>query len=166
LERSLINSEQLVHAEEFPGRNAPYATLVHDFQPTLTASLVERDMPSLFTHQARAIGAALDGHDVAAVTPAASGKTLYYDIPIIQSLLNEPTSRALFLYYSHPGSVGIAEHGFDVVEELLGATLAVIEEWPCPDGCPGCVQPPSAVTTTTRWISTGPLRTSATWRYA
>ena len=48
----------------------------------------------------------------------------------------------VFIYDGHPGCVGIAEHGYAVVDELLCTTLAAIEECPCAEGCPGCVQSP------------------------
>ena len=48
----------------------------------------------------------------------------------------------VFVYDGHPGGVGIAEQGYEVIEELLGATLAVVRECGCADGCPGCIQSP------------------------
>ena len=48
----------------------------------------------------------------------------------------------VFIYDGHPGGVGIAEHGYEVVDELLSATLAAVAECPCTDGCPSCVQSP------------------------
>jgi DEAD/DEAH box helicase domain-containing protein len=48
----------------------------------------------------------------------------------------------VFIYDGHPGGVGIAEHGYAVVDELLRTTLAAIEECPCAEGCPSCVQSP------------------------
>jgi len=48
----------------------------------------------------------------------------------------------VFIYDAFPGGVGIAEKGFDILEELWRATLSAIEECPCEDGCPSCVQSP------------------------
>ena len=48
----------------------------------------------------------------------------------------------VFIYDGHPGGVGIAEHGFDVIEELLSATLEAVSQCPCADGCPSCIQSP------------------------
>ena len=65
------------------------------------------------------------------------------DIGGVSTPMHQDTGEPqVFIYDGHPGGVGIAEHGFDVVEELLGATLAAIEECPCTDGCPSCVQSP------------------------
>ena len=48
----------------------------------------------------------------------------------------------IFIYDAFPGGVGIAEKGFDILEELWRATLSAIEECPCEAGCPSCVQSP------------------------
>ena len=48
----------------------------------------------------------------------------------------------IFIYDGHPGGVGISEAAFARCDELLGATLKVLEECSCPDGCPSCIQSP------------------------
>ena len=48
----------------------------------------------------------------------------------------------VFIYDGHPGGIGIAERGFEIIEELWGATLGVVSKCPCSDGCPSCVQSP------------------------
>jgi DEAD/DEAH box helicase domain-containing protein len=49
---------------------------------------------------------------------------------------------AVFIHDAYPGGVGIAEHGFSVIEDLWGATLRTIEGCPCREGCPGCIHSP------------------------
>jgi DEAD/DEAH box helicase domain-containing protein len=49
---------------------------------------------------------------------------------------------AVFIYDAYPGGIGIAEKGYDTIEELWQATMHVIAECPCEDGCPSCVQSP------------------------
>ena len=58
----------------------------------------DQGLVPLFTHQAQAIDAVLDGKDVAVVTPAASGKSLCYNVPVAQALLTDPTAKALYLF--------------------------------------------------------------------
>ncbi|MDO8567961.1 MAG: DEAD/DEAH box helicase [Dehalococcoidales bacterium] len=48
----------------------------------------------------------------------------------------------IFIYDGYPGGIGIAEKGYDMITELWQATLKVIAECPCQDGCPSCVQSP------------------------
>ncbi len=48
----------------------------------------------------------------------------------------------IFIYDGYPGGVGIAEKGYQLVHQLWQATLEVIAECPCQEGCPGCIQSP------------------------
>ncbi|MDA1035556.1 MAG: DEAD/DEAH box helicase, partial [Chloroflexi bacterium] len=98
LRHSSINGGQMVHVEKLPARAATHASLNRDLHPALDASLRDRGLLPLFRHQAEAIDAVLDGADVSVVTPAASGKSLCYNIPVAQALLTDPSSRALLLF--------------------------------------------------------------------
>ena len=49
---------------------------------------------------------------------------------------------AIFIYDGHAGGVGISRAAYDSIEELLEATLRTIEDCPCEEGCPSCVQSP------------------------
>jgi DEAD/DEAH box helicase domain-containing protein len=66
--------------------------------PRLVAVLRQRGIQRLFTHQREAIEAVLGGENVVVVTPTASGKTLCYNVPILNSLLENPESRAIYLF--------------------------------------------------------------------
>ena len=46
------------------------------------------------------------------------------------------------MHDGHPGGVGITERGYEIIEEWWQATLDVITECPCEDGCPSCVYSP------------------------
>ena len=120
LRASPINSGQLVHVEELPEREAAYAGLAHELHPTLTAALLEAELLPLFTHQAAAVDAVVDGHDVAVVTPAASGKSLCYSVPIAQAMLDDPSTRALFLFPTK----ALAQDQLRGIQALLPPKLA------------------------------------------
>jgi DEAD/DEAH box helicase domain-containing protein len=65
------------------------------------------------------------------------------DIGGVSTPFHADTGRAtIFIYDAYPGGVGITEKGFEIIEELWKATLKAIEECPCKDGCPSCVQSP------------------------
>ena len=55
-------------------------------------------MEKLYKHQAQAVRFIRNGQDVVLVTPTASGKTLCYNLPVLQSILDEPETRALYLF--------------------------------------------------------------------
>ncbi|GAI30840.1 unnamed protein product, partial [marine sediment metagenome] len=65
------------------------------------------------------------------------------DIGGVSALLHPDTGRAqVFIYDAYPGGIGIAEKGFSMITELWQATLRVIAECPCQEGCPSCIQSP------------------------
>ena len=64
----------------------------------MRGALERRGVRALYTHQAQAVEAALAGAHAVVVTPTASGKTLCYNLPVLQRLLDEPGARALYLF--------------------------------------------------------------------
>jgi DEAD/DEAH box helicase domain-containing protein len=65
------------------------------------------------------------------------------DIGGVSTAFHPDTGKAqIFIYDAHPGGIGIAEKGFDIITQLWQATLKAVEECPCTDGCPSCVQSP------------------------
>lgn len=77
------------------GSFAPFPDWVH---PHLKSVLAARGIERLYSHQARAVELVRQGRDVVIVTPTASGKTLCYNLPVIQRILEEPETRALYLF--------------------------------------------------------------------
>ena len=66
--------------------------------PRLTAALRSRGITQLYTHQAEAIAHGLAGRHAVVITPTASGKTLCYNAPVLNAILQDPSSRALYLF--------------------------------------------------------------------
>ncbi len=66
--------------------------------PALQAALASRGIDQLYSHQAIATALALSGKNVAVVTPTASGKTLCYNLPVIDAVLGDPAARAIYLF--------------------------------------------------------------------
>jgi DEAD/DEAH box helicase domain-containing protein len=65
------------------------------------------------------------------------------DIGGVSTPFHPDTGRAqIFIYDAHPGGIGIAEKGFEMITQLWQATLKAVEECPCTDGCPSCIQSP------------------------
>jgi len=78
-----------------PGRFQPFPSSI---DPRLAGALQSRGIEQLYSHQAQGIEAALRGDNTVVVTPTASGKTLCYNIPVLQSILVDPEARALYLF--------------------------------------------------------------------
>jgi len=65
------------------------------------------------------------------------------DIGGVSTPLHPDTGKPqVFIYDGHPGGVGIAEKGYEMIEELWRATLDTVRSCPCQDGCPSCIQSP------------------------
>lgn len=90
--------ENVTYWRTLPPREARYSALPEDLHPAWRAALKSRGIDRLYVHQADAYAAARRGSHVVAVTPTASGKTLCYNLPVIQSLLHNEDGRALYLF--------------------------------------------------------------------
>ena len=65
------------------------------------------------------------------------------DIGGVSTVLHPDTEKPqVFIYDGHPGGIGISERGYEVVRDLWEATLRVVSQCPCPEGCPSCIQSP------------------------
>jgi len=89
---------QVAAWHRFPARPGRYADFPPELDARLVAMLRTRGIERLYSHQATAVAAALRGEHVAVVTPTASGKTLCYNLPVLHTLLNVPSARALYLF--------------------------------------------------------------------
>ena len=90
--------QNLVAWERLAPRPARYGPWPAGLDPRLEAALVRRGLGSLYTHQSLAVEAALRGENVVVVTGTASGKTLCYNLPVLNALLADPQARALYLF--------------------------------------------------------------------
>jgi DEAD/DEAH box helicase domain-containing protein len=81
-----------------PTVTAQYAPFPEDLEPRLKQALATRGVTQLYTHQAEAIGHALAGRHTVVITPTASGKTLCYNAPVLDAILKDSSSRALYLF--------------------------------------------------------------------
>ena len=84
--------------KHFPAREACLAPFPEDLAPRLVDVLRSRELKSLYSHQAATFHLAREGNNVVVVTPTASGKTLCYNLPILNALVEDPNARALYLF--------------------------------------------------------------------
>lgn len=90
--------DTLTRVERFPARPAVYGEWPQFLRPELKSALQAKGIEQLYSHQSQAIEAAVGGKNVVIVTPTASGKTLCYNLPVVQSVLQDSGSRALYLF--------------------------------------------------------------------
>jgi DEAD/DEAH box helicase domain-containing protein len=81
-----------------PAVAAQYAPFPETLDARLIGALRARGISQLYTHQACAVDHALSGRHVVVTTPTASGKTLCYNAPVLHKILQDPSSRALYLF--------------------------------------------------------------------
>src|SRR5256885_944953 len=84
--------------ERIPPRQAVYAPFPEWLDGRIAASLRRRGILSLYSHQAEALETAHAGKYTVVVTPTASGKTLCYDLPVLDAIAKDPSARALYLF--------------------------------------------------------------------
>ena len=121
---------QMAHVEHMPPRRAAYAELDKPLVPELQERLREQGLLPLYTHQAAAVNQARRGENVMVATSSASGKTLCYNIPVLEALLTEPGSRALYLFPTK----ALAQDQLRGLHQLAGSGLLGMEELATFDG--------------------------------
>ncbi len=85
-----------LHTEE--ERGARYAEVMPALHPDITAYLERSGIWPLWSHQGEAISAVLDGEHIVVASSTASGKTLCYNLPVLDSILRGENAYALYLY--------------------------------------------------------------------
>ena len=84
--------------KRIPAVGPSFAPYPEATDPRLMAALAARGVGELYTHQADAFTHVLAGRNVVTVTPTASGKTLCYNGPVLDAILKDPSTRALYLF--------------------------------------------------------------------
>ena len=77
---------------------AQFLPLPADLRPELAQALARRGIERMYSHQGESYDAVRRGRHLVVVTPTASGKTLCYNLPVLQRLLECPDKRALYVY--------------------------------------------------------------------
>jgi DEAD/DEAH box helicase domain-containing protein len=89
---------QVTHWHTIPEREAKLADAPGTLHAKIRGALADKGIHQLYTHQSAAFETALAGRHLVAVTPTASGKTLCYNLPVLQALMEDDSARALYLF--------------------------------------------------------------------
>jgi len=92
------NGEMLTAIRHFPAREAQWAEFPAWVNADLAGAYAAKGIRRLYTHQAAAAEAVHTGKNVVIVTPTASGKTLCYNLPVLNATLENSDTRALYLF--------------------------------------------------------------------
>ncbi|HQB31609.1 MAG TPA: DEAD/DEAH box helicase, partial [Syntrophales bacterium] len=101
------------------GRFSPFPDWVH---PDIRRCFERRGIRELYSHQAQALSEVRRGRDVCLVTPTASGKTLCYNIPVLNAILDHPETRALYMFPTK----ALAQDQMEEIHGLIGDLKADI----------------------------------------
>lgn len=100
--RALLASDtlgpQVRHHRCEPARAAVYAESRLPWPAAIRRTLEERGLSGLYSHQALATDHIRAGHSVVVATPTASGKSLIYNLPVLERHLRDSEARALYLF--------------------------------------------------------------------
>ena len=121
--RALLEAEsfkgQIAHHRALEAENAVYADPARPWPKAIVDLLARQGISRLYAHQARAVDQARAGRHVVVATPTASGKSLVYNLPVLESFLINPDSRALYLFPLKA-----------LAQDQLGAFNRLTEHWP------------------------------------
>src|SRR5690606_7198139 len=88
---------RIAHLARLPAREARTVALPEDLPPLLVDRLGRTGITALYTHQARALEAVRGGRHIVVATGTASGKSLCYQLPLVERLLTDDKATALYL---------------------------------------------------------------------
>ena len=112
----------IAHVETVGAREAVFVPFPEGLDPRLRSSLEAKGYKGLYSHQRASYDLARQGKNIVVVTPTASGKTLCYNLPVVQRLLEEPEARALYLF---PTKALSQDQQAELNEVALGGSLPV-----------------------------------------
>lgn len=114
--------ENVTEWRVLPAREAKYAPFPQKLDARIVQVLKARGIERLYTHQRQALDCALAGRDFVVVTPTASGKTLCYNLPVLNAILKDDAARALYLFPTKALSSDQVSELYSMVE-ALGADI-------------------------------------------
>ncbi len=94
----LLEGEEIAYRGVEPARAARVEPLPDDLDPRVASALVSTGVTTLYRHQAEAWEAAQRGENVIVTTGTASGKSLAFNLPVLDAIARQPKTRALYLY--------------------------------------------------------------------
>lgn len=110
--------ENIVHWHTLDGKAAEYEPFPDELHPSLQNALQKRGIEQLYTHQREAFDKAVQGVSFTAITPTASGKSLCYHLPVLQEIISNKSSRAIYLFPTK----ALAQDQKTDLNELIEAT--------------------------------------------
>lgn len=93
-----VKNESIRAIKHLPAREGQYREYPSDVHPKLVEALKKKEFSRLYSHQHSSWELLKKGKSIAVVTPTASGKTLCYNLPVLDAILKNPSARAIYLF--------------------------------------------------------------------
>ena len=110
--------ENVSHWETIPPKEAVYEPFPGSMHPGIPPVLASRGIYRLYSHQRLAFDLIAQGKNVCVVTPTASGKTMCYNLPVLNRILSEPDARALYLFPTKALSADQVSELYELIEAM------------------------------------------------
>lgn len=98
LQKISLKSNSIRAMKHIPAQEGRYRKYPEDVHPALVEALKEKGFSKLYSHQHQSWHLLKKEKNIAVVTPTASGKTLCYNLPVLDAILKNPSSRAIYLF--------------------------------------------------------------------
>ena len=93
-----VKNDSLTAIKHLPAQEGRYREYPEDIHPSLVEALKEKGFSRLYAHQSLSYEILREGRNIVVVTPTASGKTLCYNLPVLDTILKNPSARAIYLF--------------------------------------------------------------------
>ncbi|KAK6261775.1 hypothetical protein QUC31_007591 [Theobroma cacao] len=120
LRKSIGLDRQMVHVENIGARKASYVEIPKELSDNTKSALQSIGINKLYSHQAESIMASLSGKNVVVATMTSSGKSVCYNLPVLEALSHNLSSCALYLFPTKA-----------LAQDQLRALLAIINGYDC-----------------------------------
>ncbi|MGI6424932.1 MAG: DEAD/DEAH box helicase [Tepidanaerobacteraceae bacterium] len=110
--------KNITHWESIPEKAGEYKEFPGYLDPKLISVLKKKGIFQLYSHQYEALDKVTAKNDITVVTPTASGKSLCYNLPVLNTLLQDKNARAIYLFPTKALSQDQVSELMDMVDEM------------------------------------------------
>ncbi len=110
-------TENVTHWRETPAKQAQYSKFGNYIDDSIIAAYQSRGIKKPYIHQRLAMDALQKGKNIVIVTPTASGKTLCYNMPVLNAIVEDEASRALYLFPTKALSADQVSELYEIIQE-------------------------------------------------
>ncbi len=127
---------QIIHVENIKKKEPFYSSLKEPLHYKLQEYLKKNNIDKLYIHQTAAVENVRKGENIVVVTPTASGKTLCYNLPVLENILNKPGTKALYIFPTK----SLSQDQLSTVKDFNSGVKAFIYDGDTPNSMKGNIR--------------------------